>query len=274
MIINYYQHFKPTQGEKFWPDLVLKNVIYREYLPCKELQTYVACYWTTTSVDVIKEPLIDRVIPDGCMDIIFNLENTSVDRGGFVVGLMNSPAVKSIKGVRNFLGVRFWPGGAIPFLNYSAADFTDEIVPLEFFWKEEALTIHERICSENRPEERVKIVENKLISFKDKIDKDDQLISYTLQEIFKHKGVISIENLAGELGISQRHLSRKFKDWIGTNPKKFCNIIRFQNIINHLNQKEDVNWLEIALLTGYYDQSHLIREFKSFYGQTPSQLVD
>lgn len=273
MVLNYFQNFRPTQGEKFWPELVQENVIYREYIPCKELQAYVACYWTFNSLTPIREAIVDRVIPDGCMDIIFNLEATSTEQDAFIVGLMNLPSINRVKGVRNFLGVRFWPGGAIPFLNCSAADFTDKLVPLELLWKEEACSISEQLSLESHREKRVKIVEENLISFLRKIDKDDQLIRHTLHKIFQTRGVITVNDLVVKLGISQRHLARKFNDWIGTNPKNFCNIIKFQNIFAQLNQIQDVNWLEIALTNGYYDQSHLIRQFKSFYGQTPGQLA-
>lgn len=272
MTINYFNHFKPTQGEKFWSEIVRQNIIYREYIPCKELQPYVACYWTINSLNVITEAVLDRIIPDGCMDIIFNLEATSSDQSGFVVGMMNVPSIRRIKGVRNFVGVRFWPGGAIPFLNNSAADFTDKLVSLDLLWKKDAIALSEKIFIEPSPEKRVKIIEAKLKSLLKNINKEDQLMRYTLHEIFKIKGMIPIKNLAVELGISQRHLSRKFKDWIGTNPKSFCSIIRFQNIVNQLNNTKEVDWPELALRTGYYDQSHLIREFKTFYGQTPGQL--
>lgn len=184
--------------------------------------------------------------------------------------------MKKIKGVRNFVGVRFWPGGAIPFLRDTAVNFTDDIVTLDSVWGEQADIISERVYMESSPVKKIEIIENKLLDILKDVDETDYIIKLALHKILTAGGAISINQLAREVDISQRHLSRKFKNWIGISPKKFCNIVKFQNIINELNKQaynsSNIDWVNIALKNGYYDQAHFIREFKKLYGKTPGHI--
>lgn len=268
----YLNNFKPTQGEKLWPDIKQQSTIYREYLPCRELQPYVACYWTSKTINSLNNPIYSRIIPDGCIDIIFNIEEINSGKSAIVCGLMTAPEVEKINGVREFIGIRFWAGGVIPFLRNSANDFTDQLIPLDSILGKTKFNISEKLYSSDTLTEKIAIIEEELKNLLLKASKIDVLIKSALYTIYKHKGIISIGNLSKELNISQRQLSRKFNSWIGTNPKTFCNIVRFQYIVRKLNGKTNINLRDLAFENGYYDQAHFIKEFKTFYGKTPGQL--
>lgn len=276
MGINFAKYYKPIQGENLWPKEVQKNLVYREFLPARELQPYVACFWTVNTQKSINKPVIGRIIPDGCMDIVFNLDELSEGKSGVVVGVMTKPDIKIIEGVRNFVGVRFWPGGIIPFLRISAVEFTDDLVSIEDLWGRESNAMNESIYTESTFSKKVKVIENKLFKMLKDLNESDQIINFALLKILASRGVIPINQLVRELDISQRQLSRKFKEWIGITPKKFCSIVRFQNIVFELNKSADnlsnIDWLDIALENGYYDQAHFIREFQKLYGKTPGHL--
>lgn len=272
MTKQYLNNFIPTQGEKLWSNIKQQSTIYREYSPIRELQPYIACYWTSKTINATNEVITSRVIPDGCMDIVFDIGEINKGKCGSVCGLMTKFSEEEVKGISEFLGVRFWPGGIIPFLKISANDFTDKLVSLDDILGKLAFEISERLYSAETLSQRLMIIEGVLVKLLLKAGVANELMIRALYEIYRHKAIISINNLSQEMSISQRQLSRKFQNWIGTNPKTFINIVRFQNIIKQLNESTNINFQDVVLENGYYDQAHFIKDFKNFYGKTPGRL--
>jgi AraC-like DNA-binding protein len=82
-----------------------------------------------------------------------------------------------------------------------------------------------------------------------------------------------VDVLAKEVGISARHLRRAFEDVVGMGPKEFARIVRFLRAVRASEQTAAPDWGAIAAAVGYYDQSHLITEFKALTGSTPRALL-
>ncbi len=89
------------------------------------------------------------------------------------------------------------------------------------------------------------------------------------QDIITTHGSLPIETICYKAALSVRSLERYFHSCIGLTPKKFSRIIRFSHIFK-LAQKKPVDWVEIAYLAGFYNQSHFIKNFKEFTGEEPS----
>ena len=83
---------------------------------------------------------------------------------------------------------------------------------------------------------------------------------------------ISILELASEVNMSKRNFERKFLENVGLTPVFFNRIVRFQKAIKLINQQNKLSFTELAYMSGYYDQSHFIRDFKQFYGQPPKEF--
>lgn len=82
-----------------------------------------------------------------------------------------------------------------------------------------------------------------------------------------------IEALAAELHASQRNLRRVFHEVVGMTPKAYARIVRFQHALRAAREtRAQLDWSEIASRTGYYDQSHLIADFRALTGSTPGAL--
>ena len=73
-----------------------------------------------------------------------------------------------------------------------------------------------------------------------------------------------------DAGISARHLERVFRERVGIEPKTFARIVRFQHVMNAPPE----NWAALAAGSGYFDQAHLTRSLKLFYGQTPKEIAN
>jgi AraC-like DNA-binding protein len=87
--------------------------------------------------------------------------------------------------------------------------------------------------------------------------------------IFEKKGMISVSELATFTGVGERQLENLFKKYIGLSPKFFSRIVRFNHIFD-LVKKNKSRWSSLAYEAAYYDQSHFIRNFKTFTGESPS----
>ena len=83
----------------------------------------------------------------------------------------------------------------------------------------------------------------------------------------------SVYAVAAELGVSERHLRRVFRETVGVSPKAFARIARFQRALGAAREDGRAGWASIAAAAGYYDQAHLIAEFRAIAGVTPRVLV-
>jgi len=84
----------------------------------------------------------------------------------------------------------------------------------------------------------------------------------------------SVNAVALELGVSERHLRRVFGESIGLSPKTFAKLTRFRRAIQAAREEGQANWATIAAFAGYYDQAHLITEFRAISGVTPRALLN
>ncbi|HXU60575.1 MAG TPA: helix-turn-helix domain-containing protein [Polyangia bacterium] len=84
----------------------------------------------------------------------------------------------------------------------------------------------------------------------------------------------SVNAVAGDLGVSDRHLRRVFREALGLSPKTFARLARFRRALRAARAADGAGWAGIAASTGYYDQAHLIAEFRAIAGVTPQALVD
>lgn len=95
----------------------------------------------------------------------------------------------------------------------------------------------------------------------------DPVVAEAVRRIVSSQGKIPISKLTQDLGVIKKTLERKFQERIGYNPKEFARVVRFQNAA--WMKLENQNLSELALNAGYYDQSHLTKEFVALSGYSP-----
>jgi AraC-like DNA-binding protein len=100
----------------------------------------------------------------------------------------------------------------------------------------------------------------------------DGIVPEGVRRIMLARGALDLAALAGELGLSVRQFERRFDASVGLPPKLFCRMQRFIQVFRVIGQ-QPCNWVDTAVACGYYDQSHLIRDFKNFSGETPAILL-
>jgi AraC-like DNA-binding protein len=264
--------FSPTQPPKLQRDLLNSNYRYQEYLPTKSLESFVACYWTV-DFNASETNKLHRVIPDGCVDIIFNLRSPSFSKGAFVSGLMTKFEVITLSQDYSLFGIRFFLDTVQHFLRYPVSEFIGNHVFLEEIWGNEGLFLMENIISSTQISEIIEKVEFKLMKFflLNEI-KTDRLLQTSMHYMYAHQGTISLRSLSEKLHYSERHIRRTFQKELGVSPKELLNIIRFQSLLQELYIVPQSCFTDIAVKYGYYDQPHFIKNFKSLYGIVPSKI--
>jgi AraC-like DNA-binding protein len=83
-----------------------------------------------------------------------------------------------------------------------------------------------------------------------------------------------VSTVATDLGVSERHLRRVFREAFGVSPKEFAQLRRFQCALRTARRDGRASWASIAAAAGYYDQAHLIAEFRAITGVTPRAFID
>jgi transcriptional regulator GlxA family with amidase domain len=121
--------------------------------------------------------------------------------------------------------------------------------------------------------ERVRVAEDYLLPFALNA-LDSTSIMKSAQHMLRHNGAISIGGLANHTALGVRQYERRFADEMGLSPKLFARITRFQTALDAKRISPGRTWLGVAHEFGYFDQMHMIRDFKNLGGDPPSQLSE
>jgi AraC-like DNA-binding protein len=100
----------------------------------------------------------------------------------------------------------------------------------------------------------------------------DSLVAAALARIRQSCGQLRVDVLSADLGVSRQHLTRKFDEQVGVSTKMFSRVWRLQSTVKRIRHVHDIDWSDLALDSGYYDQAHMISEFRELAGVNPTAL--
>lgn len=244
------------------------SVTYLEFLPDISLQDFIYCYWQLKTASPLSEPFIYRVVADGCIDIFFELNNP---KDNYVMGFCKKFTEFPLENAFHYIGVRFLPTMFPQLFRINASELSNRFEQLSNVVPKVSAFIADNFHNQLTKEQIQNTFDNYFIKLVENttLDNDSRLynaIGIILQEF----GVVNIEQDL-DTGISQRQLRRLFEFYIGTTAKTFAKVVRFQNILNAKPSSQSLRQNKLFFDLGYYDQAHFIKEFKHFYGVTPSK---
>jgi AraC-like DNA-binding protein len=243
---------------------------YQEFRPGPTLAESIECFWTSTLEATPGFSATHNVLPDGCMDIIFDFQGTD-SLQAFVVGTMTRPLNVNTRGPVEMLGVRFRPGGQAAFMKFDGTELVDERADLGHFWGRSAGEAWHQLA-ETTAAARVNAIQ-KLLTGRAKKNMDgDPFVRHCVSRIEAARGSLRIGDLERTTGLSARQLERKFARQVGISPKAFARVVRFKGVLAAASAGTP-DWAVLAAELGFADQAHLVREFKAFSGQTPSAFL-
>lgn len=239
---------------------------YREYAPYEALQPYINCFWAYHSDSTVPDPVKGTILPDGCLDIIFNFSADNAD-SAFVIGAMTKPIINQRK---HLLGVRFQPGMAYCFLKTPLHHFTDLTADLSAVWGPRSQELHSKLLETN-PAGALSLLTRELLQRLSDAPAPDQRVLTAVSWMKKNNGDMSVQELSDRLGLSRQHFKRQCAQYTGLSPKSLLMTYRFKALMKQVKSNPALSWSRLAVDCGYYDQAHLISEFKAMTGRTPTQ---
>jgi AraC-like DNA-binding protein len=247
---------------------------YLEHAPPPSLREYVECFWTRGAP--LPNATVEHIIPDGGIDLVLGYVGAKAaerPNAMLAVGTMTRPLILGSQEERQlaFVGVRFWPGRALPFLGVPAAELTDLRVDIAELWPNRGATL-ERLEGYDAAAVR-RAFEELLIHRLERARPLDMTVDGAVRAILRAGGNLSIAALAPALGVTRQHMARAFALHVGVPPKMFARVARVRRALAKARVAASLDWATLALEVGYYDQSHLAGEVKEITGRTPSEWL-
>lgn len=244
--------------------------------PSAHLQHIVECYW------VIKDdeptPNIQKIIPDGFTELIFHFGDAyriklnkqwKKQSDALLAGQITRHFLLQNTGKSDVFGIKLKPTALTHLFDLNMNAITDKVIDAVPALPKEMSLLQTELRQSTDYCERVTSAENYLARRLSSTTLKNTYADKAIDLIFEKKGMVTVAELWASLGIGERQLENYFKKYVGLTPKFFCRIIRF-NYIFDLVRENKQQWTSLAYEASYYDQSHFIRNFKNFTGQSPS----
>jgi AraC-like DNA-binding protein len=256
---------------------------FREYPVHAALAPFVKCIWSVESDGPIYDAPRERILPDSCVELVVHFHDpfrshfangaSDLQSRSFVAGQMKNFLEIEPAGRMGLIAVRFHARGAYLFFPTPLSAVTAALVELEEVWGKRASDSTERIALASGMGARVRIVEEMLLASLRQKDRFDRAVDRCLHLIDTAGGQVRIAELASEIGVGNRQLTRRFEHAVGVSPKEFARVSRFLNGVRRLRASPPRTLTETALECGYFDQAHFNHDFRESAGMTPGEFL-
>src|SRR5215510_1910276 len=242
-------------------------MVFRYRVPGGVLGNFVELLW-------LYDPYVvshahERLLPTATTELVFDLrEGVLGSAASVVAGPHSEYSVLDTSESASVLGVHFKPGGAFPFFGIPAGELHNQDVSLDCLWGARAEAVRDQLLRAPSPEAKFDVLEQALIDVARTLDRH-RAVAFALQELSAPRRR-SIAEVTEAIGMSQRCFIERFRHEVGMTPKLFSRVQRFQEVVRTVHPLRDVDWADIAVDCGYFDQAHFIHDFRAFSGLTPS----
>ena len=192
------------------------------------------------------------ILPDGAMELIINLGDPQT------LCARNHPGKRT-------LFRRSWISGM------PLCEFSEQVIELDDVFGPQINELRDRLGEKTTGDAGFDLLEEWLRA--QQRTPPTRAVGYALRAIENGADSVRIGRMAAEIGISHKHLLREFHRCVGLTPKTFSRLCSFQRVIQSVGHRPEVEWADTARKCGYYDQAHLIREFRAFSGFTPASYL-
>lgn len=240
---------------------------YLEWPAAPDLRRDVACTWIG-HIGTADRPYTERVLPDGCIDIIFDGARL------FVAGPDTTAVPVTARPGTTFTGIRFRPGHAAAVLGAPAAAVRDQRPDLAEVWGAAAAdAVTAGLATAATPARALVVLEHAVRRRVRRVEPSDTLIDGVVEALGSggRRGPGTVARLADDLGVTERTLHRRCTAAVGYGPKTLDRVLRLRRALAFAGA--GCHGLgAIAAASGYADQAHFTREVGRLAGETPSEL--
>jgi len=243
---------------------------YQEYNPDIRLTPWIKNYWLANGF--VHSEVTPKVFPDGCTDIIFIFDRTKGTSYAGIFGTMTTFIEVDYPRPTQMFGIRFKPAGITAFTRVPMEELTDRSEELALVETLFDPSFYETLPEKQSVAEIIAHTNSYLINQLPRLYHSDRQIIRAVDMISLTKGQLNLAGVASDVCLSQRHFERRFKATIGVSPKMFAKTFRFKHALQCMTKYPHKDLLTIAVECGYYDRTHLIKDFKSLSGDTPNDF--
>jgi AraC-like DNA-binding protein len=238
--------------------------------PVPPLSSFVDSFWIYEGY--IQAHARERVLPTGTMQLVFTL-----DADGRLAASVAGPRSHFVEldTSRPFsaIGVHFRPGGGFPFFAVPSGELHNRTVSLESLWGRSGDGIQDRLWSASPAERRFAILESALIERMGSRSDRHSAVRYAIDRIVACAGTHAVGEIVQTTGLSPRRFAELFRDQVGLPPKVFSRIRRLDAALRRIERAGEVDWTDVALSCGFFDQAHFNHDFRAFCGLNPSAYL-
>ncbi len=191
----------------------------------------------------------------------------------FAAGLHDAAVVTTSLGPTRGIQLNFTALGARRFLGVGMHAIANRVVELRDLLGHDADDLVGRLHEAATWEAAFALIDAAILARVARTIESPPEVEWAWRLLRQRGGTLRIESLAREVGWSQKHLIAQFREHVGVSPKQFAGIVRFHRLIAGLGTRRDMRWPDLAVAHGYYDQSHLVHDFRKFAGTTPSAYL-
>lgn len=241
------------------------------------LDSLVRCFWFLRGCDPQPEPQV--IVADGRIEIILHLRDafSRYDADGvarrqssvLLSGQILSPLRVCANGETDIVGIRFRTAAASAVLRVPLPEITHRVDALSEVAPELGELLHAAAARHEDRSARVAALSDVLA--RRVVRAPDPLAAAAIRSLDASHAP-AVARIADRYGVSARTLERKVLDAAGLPPSSLRRVLRFRRAFRLLDQSPPGTWARAAVSTGYFDQAHMIRDFRQFAGVAPSEF--
>ncbi|MES2102661.1 MAG: helix-turn-helix domain-containing protein [Pseudomonadota bacterium] len=235
------------------------------YLPSRQLAHLLEHYWIVEWNLDGRPPYTQKTLPYPCVNLVFDKGRTAA------FGVVSGAFDYTLKGSGRVLGLRFRPGAFRSLLGKPMHTLTDKTVSLRDTLGCNDLAAENLVLAATDDAGMIAAAESLLLQALPPADPKVEKVNRLLQLLMAHPEMTRVEDLAAQAQIGMRALQQLFSDYVGVSPKWVIRRYRLQEAADLLANGGALDLADLAHSLGYFDQSHLTRDFQKLVGKAPAE---
>ena len=258
------------------------NFTFQQIAPPNYLKNHIKSFWFFGQKSDAPSMLKFSPIPDGFAGLIFQLSEKSffhdMEQNEMSKVFIYRPNMERkqmlLKGTISTIGVYFYPSAIKTIFGIDVNEISNDCLDFELISRKEHQNLTENVSRLDNVQSQIELLSRYFYKKIEANTLNSQKIDFAINQIINSKGQTSIHDILKTLNISERSLERHFKQYVGINPNTYSRLCRFSATIQDIKNLDYEKLTDIAYKFGYADQSHFIREFKKFSGNSPLQFIN
>lgn len=257
-----------------------EKMFYKEIAPHPSLQQHIKCFWVFENS--YGNNHFERMLPDGFIDLVFHYgqkpklvigEKEITKASSFLGGHLVSSALLHFSGELKMFGIKFYPWATASLYKMPAYELNNLRIPVSEILGNRVSEYQNLMMQELNRGNYIWVVRQLENFLKGKLtapSSHQELIKSCFETIYASQGKVSVEEAGLKTGYSSRYIQKLFERYKGKPFQYYCRLSRLHYALRYSKRNGKSNFTQLAYESGYYDQSHFIKDFTGFTGLTPS----